>query len=249
MESGAQETHEMISRMGTWAVIAMVSLMCACARNQEPGTEQVSPPSAKEASTTAAKLPPVSVLVGHQVTDFDAWKQVFDDHMQDRKDASCLGHYTKQGMDDPGMVYVYCLATDADKLRAFLDSADLAEAMRSAGVDGTPEITLMKPMSRDLIPEQRLPGIIVRHRVKNYDSWREKYRDFDGFLRESGIVGYAISREFDDPNNVIVYHQARDVADLRAFVGSVELEDTMQHADVIGEPDIRFIQVVDFAKY
>ena len=36
---------------------------------------------------------------------------------------------------------------------------------------------------------------------------------------------------------------------LRAFVESAELREVMQRAGVVGDPDVRFIQVVDFAGY
>ena len=87
------------------------------------------------------------------------------------------------------------------------------------------------------------------HPVEDYASWRVAYDEFDDFRRNSGIVGDAVSRELDNPNRVIVYHQARDVSALRAFVDSAELRDAMPRAGVVGDPDIRFIEVVGFAKY
>jgi hypothetical protein len=226
--------------MRIWALIAMLTLAAACV-SSETDTAAVTEP--------ATSLPPVSVLIAHPVVDYDAWKSVFDDHVQARKDASCLGHYLKRGLDDIDRVYVYCLAADADKLRAFLDGTDLADTMKRAGVEGVPEITLMKPISRNLVPEKRLPGIIVMHPVEDYDAWRVAYDEFEEFRRKSGIVGHAVSQEYGNPNHVIVYHQANDLADLRAFVDSVELADTMRSAGVAGDPDIRFIEVVGFAKY
>ena len=68
---------------------------------------------AKEVATPVTDpkpLPPVSVLIGHRVDDFDAWETVFDEHMPARKEAGCMGHYLKRGIDDPDMVYIYCLA-------------------------------------------------------------------------------------------------------------------------------------------
>jgi hypothetical protein len=231
----------MVKGKRIWAVIALLTLALACRPSEKT--------DAPVTTRAADNLPPASVLIAHHVADYDAWKTAFDDHMQARKDASCLGHYLKRGVDESDMVYIYCLATDVDRLRAFLDSADLAEAMKRAGVVGPPEITLMKPMSRNLVPEQRLPGIIVMHPVEDYGSWRVAYDEFDDFRRQSGIVGHAVSRGFDNPNHVIVYHQANDLVDLRRFIDSGEFKDTLQRAGVLEDPDIRFIQVVDFARY
>ncbi len=236
----------MLERTKPWTLVFTLILAAACA----PGGDTPAPAEEETAPAEASSaLPPVSVLVGHRVADFDAWKAAFDAHTPARKEATCLGHYLKRGVDDPNVVYIYCLATDVDKLRAFLDSADLAEVMRNAGVEGTPEITVMQPMSRDLVAGRLLPGIIVIHDVADYDAWRPVYDGFDAFRRESGIIGHAVSRSLDDPRRVIVYHQAETEADLRSFAASPELERGMQQAGVVGEPDIRFIRVVGFDHY
>jgi quinol monooxygenase YgiN len=240
----------MVKCPGTWTVMAVLALALACGPAEETAmAERASAQTKARTSQLARSLPPAAVLISHRVADYDAWKAAFDDHVQARRDASCLGHYLKRGVDDPNTVYMYCLATDVDKLRAFLEGADLAQAMKRAGVEGAPTITVMKPMSRDLVPKQLLPGIIVMHQVENYDAWRVAYDGFDEFRRESGIVGHAVTQEYGHPNHVIVYHQARNVAALRAFVDSPELQGTMQRAGVVGAPEIHFIRVVDFADY
>lgn len=240
----------MTGHTGTVMLIAILTLSAACVSGEGPGGAAGAPVGPKTApaesdSTQAA----ASVLIAHRVADYDSWKSVFDGHATARKEASCLGHYLKREIDFPDMVYVYCLATDVEKLRTFLGSDDLVESMRKAGVDGKAEITLMKPMSRDLVAKRKLPGIIVMHSVKDYQTWRAAYDGFDDFRRQSGIVGHAVTQEFGNPNRVIVYHQADDVNLLRAFVESAELREVMQRAGVVGDPDIRFIQVVDFADY
>jgi quinol monooxygenase YgiN len=234
----------MIKHMKIWTLFALLFLAAACA----PGEETVEPEVATP-EEAPEPLPPASVLIGHQVADFDAWKVAFDQHMPARQEAGCLGHYVKRGVDDLDRVYMYCLANDAERLRAFLESDELADAMQRAGVQGEPMITLMQPMSRDLVSSRMLPGIIVMHEVQDYDAWRVFYDELDDFRQASGIVGHAVSREYDDPNQVIVYHQAEEVDALRDFVESTELKEAMERAGVVGEPEVHYIQVVDFAYY
>jgi hypothetical protein len=194
-------------------------------------------------------IPPVAVLVSHRVADYDAWKKAFDSHDSARKDASCLGHHINRGADDPNMVYIYCPAADVEKLKGFVNSPDLGDVMKTAGVIGPPTVTLMTPMSADFIPNQKLPGIIVTHRVESFETWRAAYDDFDDHRKQIGIVGHAVNQELGNPNQVIVYHQANDLESLRSFVESAELKQRMQSAGVIGTPDVRFVQVADFAEY
>lgn len=194
-------------------------------------------------------IPPVAVLVAHRVRDWDAFKKAFDDHEVARKEASILGHDVNRGADDPNMIYVYCPASDAGKLKAFLDSSHLRDAMNSATVEGEPSIYMMKPMSADFIADQKLPGMVVIHKVDDYDKWRVGYDDFDARRKEAGIVGHAVNQALDDRHRVIVYHQANDLDTLRTFAASDELRDRMKNAGVVGTPDIHFIESVDIAEY
>ena len=147
------------------------------------------------------------------------------------------------------MVWVYCLATDPERLRAFAASDALAQAMHDSGVTDEPTIIVMQPMSRDLVSGRLLPGIIVMHEVRDYDAWRVVYDELDEYRRASGIVGLAVCREYVYPNQIIVYHQAEEVESLRAFVDSTELNEAMVSAGVVREPDVHFIRVVGFSDY
>jgi hypothetical protein len=195
------------------------------------------------------EIPPVAIVVKHRVADYDVWMKLFEEHTSARKDASILGHHINRGADDPNMLYVYCPATNADAVKAFLDSGEIKEVMKNAGVEGPPEIKFMKPMSADFIPDQKLPGIIVQHDVEDYDKWRTAYDAFDGYRKENGIVGHAVNQELGKPNSVIIYHQANDLDTLRAFLDSAELKSAMENAGVAGPPTVDFVQVSDFGNY
>ena len=195
------------------------------------------------------KIPPVALFVAQRVADYETWKRVFDSHLPARTEAGCLGHHINRGADDPNMVYVYCPATDAAKARAFLESPDLGDVMKTAGVEGPPTVHVMRPMSADFIPDKILAGLIVSHAVEDYGVWREVYDGFDHYRKECGIVGHAVNQEYDDPNRVIVYHQAEALTTLRAFIDSNELKERMRDGRVAEPIEIRFVEVVDFADY
>jgi len=104
-------------------------------------------------------------------------------------------------------------------------------------------------MSADFIPDRKLPGIIVTHTVQDYGAWRSVYDGFDDHRKRNGIVGHAVNQDLGAPNRVTVYHQAEDLGALRTLVASTELKDAMKRGGVVGVPDIRFVQVSDFANY
>jgi quinol monooxygenase YgiN len=197
----------------------------------------------------SSDIPSVATLVAHRVADYDRWKKVFDDHLPARREAGCLGHHINRGADDPNMIYIYCPATDVDKVRAFLASPDLEDVMKNAGVEAPPTVKVLRPMSADFIPNKMLSGAILSHTVEDYDAWRRVYDDFDLYRKECGIVGHAVNQEFDEPNSVVIYHQAESLNAIRAFVDSNELKERMREGGAAGPLEIRFVEVADFAGY
>jgi quinol monooxygenase YgiN len=144
---------------------------------------------------------------------------------------------------------LYCPATDVDELKAFIDSPELADVMKRAGVDAPPIIRLMEPKEADFIRDQKVAGLIVAHEVEDYVAWKAVYDDTAGLRTENGIIGHAVNTELGKPNHVVVYHQANDVDTLRAFIDLPALQEGMQRAGVKGEPEIHLVQVADFADY
>jgi quinol monooxygenase YgiN len=194
-------------------------------------------------------IPPIAVLVSDHVANYDAWKKAFDGHQAARVQASCVGHHINRGADDPNTLHLYFPATDVDKLKAFVDSPELAEAMKAAGVDAPPTIRIMEPKEADFIPDQKVAGLIVAHEVEDYGTWKTGYDDTADLRKENGIIGHAVNTELGKPNHVLVYHQANDVETLRAFLDLPALQEAMRRAGVKGEPEIHLVQVADFANY
>ena len=77
--------------------------------------------------------------LSHPVESFDKWKPLFDDDKDGRAAAglSDLGVYRKVG-DENNLLIVLEGATDG--MKKMLESPDLAEAMKEAGVLAPPEI-------------------------------------------------------------------------------------------------------------
>ena len=86
----------------------------------------------------------VQVIVSHHVADFPKWKAVFDEHEKVRREHGGLGHALYQGANDPGEVVIVNTFESAAGAQAFLDDPSLAEAMKRAGVDRAPDLTVCR---------------------------------------------------------------------------------------------------------
>lgn len=194
-------------------------------------------------------LPPVAVLAVHTVTDYAKWKKVFDKHQPARKAASALGHDVLRAENDPNRVYIYVPGSNAEKLKGFVDSAELRNIMQEAGVASPPSFTFMKPIEDHTMNDTSLASMVVTHDVKDYAQWKTAYDAFAKTRKEKGIVGDAVNQVLGKPNTVVVYHQARDFKTLRALLNSEELKSAMERAGVTSAPDVQFVQSLDTAEY
>ena len=59
------------------------------------------------------------VIVTHPVKDFDAWKKVFDEFEQARKEAGELSAIVLRHADDPNVISVLNTWTTVDAAKAF----------------------------------------------------------------------------------------------------------------------------------
>ncbi len=80
-----------------------------------------------------------SMFIRHRVADFDAWKPVFDDHEDIRRQAGTTAHSLHRDADDPNVVIVTFRVQDIVRAKEFVASQDLRTAMEKAGVVGQPE--------------------------------------------------------------------------------------------------------------
>lgn len=205
-------------------------------------TEPQSSKSTLAQPPVAQVLPTITAVVTHKVNDYDAWKQVFDQHAATRRDAGVIGSHINRSVDDPNLLSIYLAATDRAKLEGFFASEDLKSTMMKAGVAGPPTITLMTPVEDHTQKRDPLFGMIAIHPVADFDAWKEVYDEVDEARQAAGIIGHAVNRGADDANLVVVYHQAESLEALQAFASSDELKGAMQRAGVSAPPTILFFQ-------
>lgn len=83
------------------------------------------------------------MTVRHEVQDYAAWKQAFDEHAPMRREMGSKGGYILRNADDPNELIVMMEVEDLDKARAFAASDELRQAMERAGVADQPDIYFM----------------------------------------------------------------------------------------------------------
>lgn len=80
------------------------------------------------------------VFIEQRVSDFDIWKEAFDEHQAHREALGAIRHWMFRGSDDANEVFIAVEFDDDDLARGFAADETHLAAMREAGVIGEPRI-------------------------------------------------------------------------------------------------------------
>jgi hypothetical protein len=88
--------------------------------------------------------------------------------------------------------------------------------------------------------------LFVRQRVEDYAMWREGYDNHAAARQAGGATGEVyILRNTDDPLEITTLLGWNDLGRAKTFAQSASLKQAMQNAGVVGQPEIRFLEMVD----
>ncbi len=85
-----------------------------------------------------------SIIIRHEVADFDKWKTAYDADEARRKEMTILGGSVSRAADNENMVILHFMVTDPSKVKEAMESDDMKKVMKEAGVKGPPEVAVAK---------------------------------------------------------------------------------------------------------
>ena len=83
----------------------------------------------------------VTLVIEHGMSDWAAWKRVFDEHATSRKEHGCVSEELFRRADGDLTIMNVMRWPDRAAAERFLADPSLGEAMGRAGVSGPPRIT------------------------------------------------------------------------------------------------------------
>lgn len=86
----------------------------------------------------------IRLFARHGVSNYDAWRKVYDEFDDTRKGMGVTGDGVFRSVDDPSDVTVWHDFETADAAKSFASSDELRETMQRAGVSGEPTIWLVE---------------------------------------------------------------------------------------------------------
>jgi heme-degrading monooxygenase HmoA len=87
--------------------------------------------------------------------------------------------------------------------------------------------------------------LMVIHTVEDYEKWRKVF-DADASRRKSsGSKGGRLYRSADNPNQLIVRTDWESAEKAQQFASSPGLREAMEHAGVVGMPQVFFLEEIE----
>jgi heme-degrading monooxygenase HmoA len=83
------------------------------------------------------------LLVHHKVQNYSAWRKIFDEDDERRKEYGSTGFQIFKSASDPNDLTVTIDWPSVDAAKAFATSDALKEKMKNAGVVSQPELTFL----------------------------------------------------------------------------------------------------------
>jgi len=84
----------------------------------------------------------------------------------------------------------------------------------------------------------------IKHKVKDFASWKAAYDLHDSARLANGLHSYVIGRGMDDSMMVMVAMKVDDLAKAKAFTKDPGLKTVMQKGGVVGAPEISFTNIL-----
>lgn len=94
-----------------------------------------------------------------------------------------------------------------------------------------------------------MASMFVRHRVRDFATWKPVFDNHEIVRREYGITSHSLHRDPNDRNLLVIAMRISDLARARQFAASKELRDAMTRAGVEGPPEIWFGEDIEDKTY
>jgi hypothetical protein len=82
-------------------------------------------------------------------------------------------------------------------------------------------------------PERKyktMPYVLVRHKVSDFSKWKPAYDAHLPARQKAGLKEEHLLRNTDDPNEVVLLFEAKDIQKAKEFASSADLREAMQSA-------------------
>jgi hypothetical protein len=219
------------------------------AENSQPAEVLDAPLPALDEAATSAPMPMFGAMLLVHVKDYAAFREVFDQQLEARKQAGFVAQGIMRGYDDPKLVAIWMAVTDVARAKAFFGDKARRDRWSAASVQGRPEVRLWSNVDARMEPGQReLVAAVVLARVREFSEFKTAFNAEAPLRSVAGVVGYSLSQDVDDKQVAHLYFQGADEQRLRAYLAAKETKQTWRDAGV-RSARVTFVQEGELSLY
>jgi hypothetical protein len=83
--------------------------------------------------------------------------------------------------------------------------------------------------------------LLIRHKVADFAKWKPFYDAHEPVRHKAGLKEKLLSRNLNDPSEIVLLFEAADIQKAKDFAASPELRQTMEKAGVVDAPTIWYL--------
>ncbi|MET0636053.1 MAG: hypothetical protein ABWZ25_08480 [Chitinophagaceae bacterium] len=201
-------------------------------------------PSEAPAVTTPAPSGPKMVMtIRHKIANYNKWLPFYEDHDSMRLAYGLHNYVIARGVDDSNLVMVALIMDDVNKAKELTATSGMKNQMKKAGVTGPTSIDYLESVMNDTAAIQQTVRLMVKHKVKDWDSWKKSFDSNHQARVEAGLTDRVISHTIGDDHEVTLVFAVADLEKARNFAKSKELKAKMAEAGVEGVPDFYYYTI------
>ena len=178
------------------------------------------------------------VTVIHECEDYPTWKKAYDAEAPKRAAAGLTELHVLREYDNANLIALMFGVADVGRAKAFVTSPDLAAAMKTAGIIGSPRVRFRYGnYNRVSAPMSATMTLTVR----DYETALKAYAMDAADRKRAGLTDLAVLQLEDDPNSLLILWAVGDLARATEFFDSPALAAHMtKNAGVVAPPERHF---------
>jgi hypothetical protein len=84
--------------------------------------------------------------------------------------------------------------------------------------------------------------MLVKHKVENFKRWKTLFDDHSDSRKKAGLTDLYVLRDVNDPENVFVICEVKNLAKAQDFINSKGLQDVLKKSGVVDMPAVYFLK-------
>jgi len=217
-------------------------LLSSCSSSDSNQSEDVSKDLPYPETSNFESKPIPALVITYSVQSVEQWQEIFNAEKSQRENLKILDLGNLTSDDNPREISSFFKVPDYEIGKEYAESSELKKQLEDMGTVGEPRILYMDILQ---MPQKTFPQqyrMMVTHKVKDYDHWKEVFDQHEAERRQAGLELVGIGKSHSDSLEISVMFAFDDMDAARIFASSDQLKQAMEESGVVSDPVLSWYQ-------